>query len=211
MECPDRTPAAWRKETHGSCPWLSGPPSPNHETCTMISGVHLHLLVNHAPLFGALFALALLAASFIWAPDVLRRTALVVLVGTAIAGFVSDQTGEPAEDAIRGFPGVKREVIHAHEEFGEKSWIASGIVGVLALGALVRWRRAPIPQGVAAAALVGAVVVSGMMAWTAQLGGRVRHTEIRPGATAADATTIEPRRRRPGAPDTAALAPPSQR
>ena len=166
----------------------------------MISGVHLHLLVNHAPVFGALFALALLAASFIWAPDVLRRTALVVLAGTAIAGFVSDQTGEPAEDAIRGFPGVRREVIHEHEEFGEKAWIASGIVGVLALGALVRWRRAPIPPGATVGALVGAAVVSGMMAWAALLGGRVRHTEVRPGATAADATTIEPRRARPGAP-----------
>jgi hypothetical protein len=182
----------------------------------MISGVHLHLLVNHAPLFGALFALALAAASFIWAPDVLRRTALVVLVGAAIASFVADQTGEPAEDAIRGFPGVKRAAIHEHEEFGEKSWIASGIIGVLALGALIRWRRAPIPQSVGASALVGAAVVSGMMAWTALLGGRVRHTEVRPGATAADATVIEPRRPRPGmpggsgSPDTAAPTPPAQ-
>ena len=175
-----------------------------------MSGVHLHLLVNHAPLFGALFALALAAASFIWAPDVLRRTALVVLVGAAIASFVADQTGEPAEDAIRGFPGVKREVIHEHEEFADKSWIASGIVGVLALGALIRWRRTPIPQGVAAGALIGAAVVSGMMAWTAQLGGRVRHTEIRPGATAADAIAIQPRRPRPGAPDSAAAAPPAR-
>lgn len=173
----------------------------------MISGAHLHLLVNHAPVFGALFALALLAASFIWAPDVLRRAALVVLVGTAIAAFVADQSGDPAEDAIRGFPGVKRDVIHAHEDFAERSWIASGIIGALALGALIRWRRAPIPQGIAAGALVGAAVVSGMMAWTAQLGGRVRHTEIRPGATAADATTIEPRRPRPGRRDTAAAAP----
>src|SRR6476659_6025581 len=105
---------------------------------TMISGAHLHLLVNHAPLFGALFALALLAASFIWAPEVLRRTALVVLLCTGIAGWVSDLTGDPAEDAIRGFPGVRREVIHEHEEFGEKSWIASGIVGLFALGALIR-------------------------------------------------------------------------
>ena len=150
----------------------------------MLSGVHLHLLVNHAPLFGALFALALFAASFLWAPDVLRRTALVLLIGTAIAGVVSDLSGEPAEDAIRGFPGVKRDVIHEHEELGEKSFIDASIVGVLALGV----------QGVAVGALVGAVVVSGMMAYTDLLGGRVRHTEVRPGATAADATTIEPRR-----------------
>lgn len=160
----------------------------------MLSGVHLHLLVNHAPLFGALLALALLAASFLWAPDVLRRTALVLLIGTAIAGVVSDLSGEPAEDAIRGFPGVKRDVIHEHEELGEKSFIVASIVGVLALGALVRWRRTPLPQGVAVGALVGAAVVSGMMSYTDLLGGRVRHTEVRPGATAADATTIEPRR-----------------
>lgn len=163
----------------------------------MFTGVHLHLLVNHAPIFGSLFALALLAASFIWAPDVLRRTALVVLIGTGIGGFIADQTGDPAEDAIRGFPGVKREVIHEHEELGEKSFIVASVLGVLAIVALVRWRRTPIPQGVAVGALVGAAVVSGMMAYTGLLGGYVRHTEVRPGATAADATTIEPRRARP--------------
>jgi len=163
----------------------------------MFTGVHLHLLVNHAPIFGALFALALLVASFIWAPDVLRRTALVVLIGTAIGGFAADQTGDPAEDAIRGFPGVKRDVIHEHEEFADKSFIVASVVGVLALGALVRWRRTPIPQGVTLGALVGAAVVSGMMAYAGLLGGYVRHTEVRPGATAADATTIEPRRARP--------------
>ena len=164
----------------------------------MLSGVHLHLLVNHAPILGALFALALLAASFIWAPDVLRRTALVVLIGTGIAGFVADQSGEPAEDAIRGFPGVKRAVIREHEEFAEKSFIAASIVGVLAIGVLVRWRRTPIPQGVAVGALVGAAVVSGMMVYTGLLGGQVRHTEVRPGAVPADAIVVEPPRTRPG-------------
>ena len=160
----------------------------------MISGAHLHLLVNHAPLFGALFALALLVASFIWAPDVLRRTALVVLVFTALSAVVSDLSGDPAEDAIRGFPGVQRAIIHEHEEFADKSYIAASIVGVLALIALVRYRRTGLTRGATYTMLAGAAVVSGMMAWTAQLGGRVRHTEVRPGATEADAVKIEPRR-----------------
>jgi hypothetical protein len=176
----------------------------------MFSGVHLHLLVNHAPLFGALFALALLAASLLWAPEALRRTALVVLVFTAFAAAAADLTGEPAEDAIRGFPGVKRDVIHEHEEMGEKSYIAAIAVGVLALGALVGWRRVPISRGGALGSLAGAAVVSGMMAYTALLGGRVRHTEVRPGATEADAATIEPRRPRPGALDSAETSPPAQ-
>lgn len=160
----------------------------------MISGAHLHLLVNHAPLFGALFALALLVASFIWAPDVLRRTALVVLVFTALSAVVSDLSGDPAEDAIRGFPGVQRAIIHEHEEFADKSYIAASIVGVLALIALVRYRRTPLTGGATYTMLAGAAIVSGMMAWTALLGGRVRHTEVRPGATEADAVKIEPRR-----------------
>jgi hypothetical protein len=157
-------------------------------------GAHLHLLINHAPLFGALFALALLVASFIWAPDVLRRTALVVLVATAVTAVAADLSGDPAEHAIVGFPGVRRDVIHEHEEFADKSYIVSAIIGVLALATLFRWRRRPVSSGVALGALAGAAVVSGMMAWTALLGGRVRHTEVRPGATAIDATTIEPRR-----------------
>jgi hypothetical protein len=159
-----------------------------------MSGVHIHLLVNHAPILGALFALALLVASFMFAPDVLRRTALVVLVGVGLAGAAANYSGEPAEDAIRGFPGVQRAVIHEHEELGEKSFLVGVVVGVLALGALIRWRRVPVPQAVTLGALAGAAVVSGMMAYTGLLGGQVRHTEVRPDATAADAMTVEPRR-----------------
>ena len=164
-----------------------------------MSGVHLHLLVNHAPILGAFFALALLVASFLFAPDVLRRTALAVLVGVGLAGAMANYSGEPAEDAIRGFPGVRREVIHEHEEMGELSFYAAAAIGVLALGALIRWRRAPVPRVAALGALAGAAVVSGMMAYTGLLGGQVRHTEVRPGATPADAITVEPRRT-PGPP-----------
>jgi hypothetical protein len=146
--------------------------------------------------------LALLVASFIWAPDVLRRTAMTILMFTALSAVVADLTGEPAEDAIRGFPGVRREVIHEHEEFAEKSYIAASIVGVLTLVALVRWRRAPLPKSATLGALAAAAVVSGMMAWTALLGGRIRHTEVRPGATSAEAMAVEPRRPRgPQAPE----------
>jgi hypothetical protein len=159
-----------------------------------MSGVHVHLLVNHAPILGAIFALALLVASFLWAPDALRRTALVVLVGVGLAGAAANFSGEPAEDAIRGFPGVQRALIHEHEEMGELSFYTAAALGVLALGALLRWRRVPVPPVAALGALAGAAVVSGMMAYTGLLGGRVRHNEVRTDATAADAMKIEPRR-----------------
>jgi uncharacterized membrane protein len=161
----------------------------------MFSGAHLHLLVNHAPIFGALFALATLLVSFFWvsASDVLRRVALLFLVFTGIAAAAANLSGDAAEDAIRGFPGVRRAVIHEHEDMGDKSYFAAGVVGLVAIGALVRWRRAPIPRGATYGVLVGAAVVTGMMVYTGLLGGRVRHTEVRPGATPSDATFIEPK------------------
>lgn len=167
---------------------------------SLFSGAHIHLLVNHAPILGALFALALLVASFIWAPDVLRRTAFVVLIGTALASAAADLTGEPAEDAVRGLPGVRREAIHAHEEIAESSYIGAMVLGALALGAVVRWRRSPVPQGATLVALVGTGALAAAMAYTGLLGGRIRHTEVRPGATAADAAVVEPPRSRPPRP-----------
>ncbi|HET9634458.1 MAG TPA: hypothetical protein VFP26_00890 [Gemmatimonadaceae bacterium] len=166
----------------------------------MLSGAHLHLLVNHAPVFGTLFAFALLIASYFYAADVLRRTALVVLILSAIAGAVADLSGDAAEDAIRGFPGVKRELIHAHEAMGDKAYILGIILGVLALIVLVRWRRTPVPRSVTLASILATAFVSGAFIYTALLGGQIRHTEVRPGATAIDATTIEPRRQRPPGP-----------
>lgn len=163
----------------------------------MISGAHLHLLVNHAPVFGSLFAFALLIASYVYAPDVLRRTAFVVIVLTAIAGGIAKLSGEPAEDAIRGFPGVKRELIHDHEEMADKAFIICAVLGVIALGALIRWRAQPIPGGVNALIVAATAFAGGAMLYTALLGGRIRHTEVRPGAVSADAMTIEPRRQRP--------------
>src|SRR3954471_9294608 len=102
----------------------------------MFSGAHFHLLVNHAPIFGSLFALALLIASYFTSAGVLRRTAFVVLILTAIAGAAADLSGDAAEDAIRGLPGVKRDVIHAHEEMADKAYILADILGVLALAGL---------------------------------------------------------------------------
>lgn len=163
----------------------------------MLDGVHLHLLVNHLPIIGAAFALVLLAASFLYAPDVLRRTAFAVLIVTALAGVAADLTGDPAEHAIKGFPGVNREVIHAHEDMADKAYIIAGVAGVLALGGLVRWRRAPVPTGATVVMLVLTAFLSGAMAYTGLLGGRVRHTEVRPGSVPADAMTIEPPRQRP--------------
>jgi len=162
-----------------------------------MTGTHLHLLINHVPILGAVFALALLIASLRYGRDVLQRTALVVLVIVGMAAAAAKFSGEPAEDGVRGMPGVTRAAIHEHEDIADKAFIAAAALGVLSIAALLRWRRAPLPQGAAMTALVATVVVSALMGYTGLLGGQIRHTEVRPGATATDAIAIEPPRVRP--------------
>ncbi|MCR4339799.1 MAG: hypothetical protein NUW01_07930 [Gemmatimonadaceae bacterium] len=163
----------------------------------LFEGAYLHLLINHAPIFGSVFAFLLLLASYFVARNVLRLTAFAILIATAPLAFIAQRSGEPAEDAIRGFPGVQRSVIHDHEEMGEKAYLISIAVGVLALGAAVRWRARPVPGSAAVVMTLATAFATGAMAYTGLLGGRVRHTEVRPGAVSADAMTIEPRRQRP--------------
>ena len=168
----------------------------NSTDSTMLSGAHFHLLVNHAPIFGFLFAFGLLLASYFFYPDVFRRTAFVVLIASAIGGAAANLSGDAAEDAARGMPGVRRADIHAHEEMGDKAYYLGGVLGVLALGALIRWRRRPVPSGATLVAVLATAFVCGAFVYTGLLGGRIRHTEIRPGATKADALIVEPPRQR---------------
>ncbi|MFL5482010.1 MAG: hypothetical protein ACJ8AK_07445 [Gemmatimonadaceae bacterium] len=162
----------------------------------MFTGAHFHLLVNHSPIFGSLFALALFVASYFTARDVLRRTALVVLIATAIAGAAANLSGDAAEHALRGIPGVRHDDIEAHQAMGDKAYILGGVLGALALIALIRWRSQPVPTSVTHAALLATAFVAGAMIYTGLLGGRIRHTEVRPGATPADALIVEPPRQR---------------
>ena len=117
--------------------------------------------------------------------------AFVFLIFTGFAGAASDLTGEPAVHAVRGLPGIRRDVTHDHEEMGQKSFIAAAIVGVLAIGLLFRSRNGPLSNGEAMTGLVTSLIVSAMMSYTGLLGGRVRHTEVRPDATPADAAAVE--------------------
>ena len=165
----------------------------------MFSGAHLHLLVNHAPIFGALFATALLIISYFAAPTIMRRMALVILIVTAIGAVFANKTGEPAEDAIRRYPGVQRSIIHEHEEMGEKAYYIAVVLGLAAIFALYKWRNRPVPGGFNVLMILASAFLSGAMVYTGLLGGRVRHTEVRPGAVNADALKIEPPRQRPPA------------
>lgn len=145
-----------------------------------MNGVHMHLLVNHLPVIGSIFAILMLIWSLIRKNTELTRAALGLFVIAAVTGLAAYFTGEPAEHAAEEIAGVTRSAIHSHEESAELATILLGGYGVFALGALLylRSRAAVFPRKLAMLALVLSFIPAGAMGWTANQGGKIRHPEI---------------------------------
>jgi hypothetical protein len=146
--------------------------------------VHIHLLLNHLPVIGSVLAVPILAWGIWRSSEEVIRVALVLLATLAAVTVAVYLTGEPAEEAVEGLAGVSERLIEQHEEAALLATIAFGALGAFALGGLLRFRRRRIPPHFAAVLLGIALIPVGMAAWTANLGGQIRHSEIRPGASA---------------------------
>ena len=150
-----------------------------------MNAAHLHLMFNHVPVVGVMLLLPLLVWAVYRQSLELVRFALAAFVGIALAALAVYLTGEPAEEVVEHLPGVAGAAVEAHEGAALVSLGLAAILGVLGLVGLWRMRAvATVPGGLAWASLAGAVVVALSMAWTANLGGLIRHPEAARGYVA---------------------------
>ncbi|HYR11541.1 MAG TPA: hypothetical protein VEQ60_27410 [Longimicrobium sp.] len=149
-----------------------------------MSTVHLHLLLNHVPVIGTIIGLFLLAWAVFRKDQGLARATLALFAVLAVVALVTFLTGEPAEEAVEGLAGVSEGTIERHEEAALLATIALGVVGAASLSALVWFRRRALPRRVMTLMLALAPVPAAAMAWTANLGGQIRHSELRADAPA---------------------------
>jgi drug/metabolite transporter (DMT)-like permease len=143
-----------------------------------MSMVHFHLLLSHVPVIGILFALVLFAAAILLRETVSTRFALGFSAALAVVAVAVYFTGGPAEEAVENLAGVTERAIEQHEESAQLTTIAMSILGALSLAALVIFRGKRMPRWLAVSGVVGTIVLSALMGWTANLGGQIRHTEI---------------------------------
>ena len=144
-----------------------------------MNAAHFHLMVNHAPLFAALFGAMILAVGLLRKQKSLEKVGLVLAVLTAITAFVAVQSGERAEEIAEDLAGVVETTIHDHEEAAEGALLASMLLGVVAFAALVLpERQAALKRATTVGALVLTLVAFGLLGRAANLGGLIRHSEI---------------------------------
>lgn len=152
-----------------------------------MSAAHVHLMLNHVPVLGAVFAAVVLTVGLLRSDESWQGVALWTLVVTGVAAVVVYLTGEPAEELVEGAAGFSHAALERHEEVALWAAYGGGGVGAAALGVLTWFRSRPIPRTASTAMLLLAVGLTGVMAWTANTGGKVSHPELR-GATTVGAT-----------------------
>ena len=145
-----------------------------------INQAHLHLMLNHIPVLGSVFALLLLGGGFSFRSRSLFSAGLATLLAVGIFTVPVYLSGEPAEHMVEHQPNVSEPAIHEHEEMADIARIAGLAGGILAIIALVAGRgREQYPGWSTGLALLVSLAACVLFALTANLGGKISHPEIR--------------------------------
>jgi len=142
--------------------------------------VHLHLALNHVPVLGSLFVGLLLLCALVKRSDELQRLSLWWLVGLMIVSIPIKFTGDFADENKPEVITAETALIKAHEDAADQATTGIFLAGVVAAVGLFKARGGrSVPQWGMIAAFVLSLVTFVLMARTANLGGEIRHTEIR--------------------------------
>ena len=146
-----------------------------------MNSAHLHLILNHFPVIGTMITLFILAIGMLKKSDDVKKTAMLVLILTSLVTIPVYVSGTNAEEMIEGaYEDVDESFIDSHEDFALYSFIAMNIAGAIAILSMFLFRKPKeIPNKFAVFMFALLLAVNGMMAYTANLGGKIHHPEIR--------------------------------
>jgi hypothetical protein len=141
--------------------------------------LYVHIALNHAPVFGLMGCVLLLLWALITRSRDVARAALAGTILVALIAIPVYLTGEPSEERVEDLPGVSHDAIEEHEDAAKYAFWVVEATGAIALIGLVLARKRPeIPRAALIATLLVALIGSVALARTANLGGKIRHTEL---------------------------------
>jgi hypothetical protein len=142
--------------------------------------VHLHLLLNHIPTVGFGIGLGLFVGALVGKSGDVKRAALVIFFLTAAVAIPVYVSGSDAQAAIAATPGVSTALIDAHETAALIAFISMQTTAFFSWLGLWTWRRiGNLTDWNRTTILLLAIITVGLMVRAANLGGAIRHPEIR--------------------------------
>ncbi|MGD8428289.1 MAG: hypothetical protein PVH63_11720 [Balneolaceae bacterium] len=150
-----------------------------------MNGAHIHLIVNHIPIFSVAFGIGILIWGMLKKNDAIKQIAAVLFVLGALSSYIALKSGEAAEEIVEDIPTVTHDAIHEHEESAELSlWLSFGLGALSLVWLFADNFNLTFKRPLLILALILGLGTLASLTYTGYLGGEIRHTEIRPSQTA---------------------------
>ena len=144
---------------------------------------HVHMILNHFPTVGFVFALGFYITALVMNSVVMKRSSLVLFVICALLIVPTYVTGAASMFALTvpvTLPGISKAVINAHRDMALWTLFGLAFTGGAAWIELWRFRHlGRFSNRSLYAVLAFAIITLGVMAETGHRGGQINHPEIR--------------------------------
>jgi uncharacterized membrane protein len=144
---------------------------------------HIHIILNHFPTVGFVFALFFFIFGMVIDNRIMKQSALVIFVMCGVLGATTYVTGASAMWALtdpQPYGPVTQARINAHRDLALASLFGLGFTGCLSYIELWRFRTLGRLNKTVLYTILGlAVVTLALMAETGHRGGMINHPEIR--------------------------------
>jgi hypothetical protein len=144
-----------------------------------MNAAYLHIALVHVPVVLTPVSVILLAIAHLRSSLVVARVALGILIAASLVAVCAYFLGEGAEEIVEHLPGILESTIENHEESASLSLGFTIAVGLLSLMSWVAISRgSALERVLLAITFMVAAASSASLAYTAHLGGIIRHPEI---------------------------------
>jgi len=143
---------------------------------------HVHMILNHAPTVGFLFALAFYIVALVVNNDLMKQGSLILFIICAILGVPTYVSGTATMWALTQppIPEISKAVINAHRDMALWTLFGLGFTGAASWFELWRYRYfGRFSKLSLTLVLLFAVVTLAIMTETGHRGGQINHPEIR--------------------------------
>ena len=152
------------------------------DVSTPVAWPHVHMILNHAPTVGFVFAIAFYVTALVANNDVMKQGSLILFVICSVLGVPTYVTGTATMWALTqpANPEISKAVIDAHRDMALWTLFGLGFTGAASWFELWRYRYfGRFSKLSLTLVMLFAVVTLGIMAETGHRGGQINHPEIR--------------------------------
>lgn len=145
-----------------------------------MTAVHLHLLVVHLPVVGSLCTAVLLALGLWFTDHRLIRISCAALVLCALFGIAAYYSGPSSYEILEAELVADKEFVEQHALIARAAFTGLILAGAIAVQISLQYLQGETsPRWLLFVLLAITLLLCYVLAWTAHLGGTLRHPEIR--------------------------------